>query len=57
MYGYTLATYRAGLHKGLLHSESLLAHPPFDANETNYKGDPYYLLHLTYPMRYNLSGE
>ncbi|KAJ9512189.1 hypothetical protein QJQ45_012657 [Haematococcus lacustris] len=56
MYGYTLATYRTGLHKGLL-TQSFLAHPPFDDNLVNEAGQPYYLMHLTYPMRYNSSGK
>ncbi|GFH15987.1 uncharacterized protein HaLaN_12328, partial [Haematococcus lacustris] len=56
MYGYSLATVRAGLHKGLTTSVNLLAHPPFDTSEQASNGQPFYILHLTYPMRYNKTG-
>ncbi|KAJ9512188.1 hypothetical protein QJQ45_012658 [Haematococcus lacustris] len=57
MYGYSLATVRAGLHKGLTTSVNLLAHPPFDTSEQASNGQPFYILHLTYPMRYNKTGD
>jgi len=56
MYGFSLATFRAGLQKGLVTHENMLAHPPFDTKEVDYKGDPFYLVHLTYPLRYNSTG-
>ncbi|GFH18151.1 uncharacterized protein HaLaN_14902 [Haematococcus lacustris] len=56
MYGYSLATVRTGLHKGLTTSVNLLAHPPFDTSEQASNGLPFYILHLTYPMRYNKTG-
>lgn len=36
--------------------DNMLAHPPWDTKEVNAKGQPFYLLHLTYPLRYNSSG-
>ncbi len=33
MYGYTLATYKAGQHVGLKTHINMLAHPPFDKTE------------------------
>ncbi len=56
MYGFTLATFRAGVHKDMLQSLNLLAHPPFDKKEFERDGLPYYILHLTYPMKYNAQG-
>jgi hypothetical protein len=56
MYGYTLAVYRAGQHTNLKQYSEMLAHPPFDKTEKDYKGDPFYILHLTYPCRYNSTG-
>lgn len=37
--------------------ENMLAHPPFDKNEVAGNGQPFYLLHLTYPIRFNSTGE
>ncbi|KAG1669891.1 hypothetical protein FOA52_002417 [Chlamydomonas sp. UWO 241] len=56
LYGFTIATYKAGLHEGLTAYSNMLAHPPFDSKQVDYKGDPFYLLHLTYPMRFNKTG-
>lgn len=56
MYGFCVGVYRAGLQKELYHSLSLLAHPPFDSDLTAPNGEPFYLLHLTYPMKFNQTG-
>ncbi|GAX78872.1 hypothetical protein CEUSTIGMA_g6311.t1 [Chlamydomonas eustigma] len=56
MYGYALATYMQKQHVGLKTYENFLAHPPWDKKEVTEKGEPFYLLHLTYPMKYNASG-
>jgi hypothetical protein len=32
---------------------NMLAHPPFDKSELDQDGKPFYLLHLTYPCRYD----
>lgn len=56
MYGYSLASYEVGQHKGMAIVDSFLAHPPFDKTELNYESKPFYLLHLTYPIRFNSTG-
>ncbi|KAG2489813.1 hypothetical protein HYH03_011762 [Edaphochlamys debaryana] len=56
MYAYTLATYRTGQHKNMVVVPNMLAHPPFDKEEVDYQGRPLYLLHLTYPCRYDKDG-
>ncbi len=56
MYGYTLATYRAGQHLGMKVIPNMLAHPPFDKQEVDGEGRPFYILHLTYPCRYDKLG-
>ena len=56
MYGYTLATYRSGTHQGMNMYNYMLAHPPFDTNLTTPFGDAFYILHLTYPLRYTKYG-
>jgi ribosomal protein L24E len=57
MYGFALATFRTGQHVGSSQLDNLVAHPPFDEHELAAgSGQPYYLLHLTYPMRYNAAG-
>jgi hypothetical protein len=35
----------------------MLAHPPWDKREVDAHGQPFYLLHLTYPLRYNSTGK
>ncbi len=35
MYGYTLATYKAGQHAGMRVIDNMLAHPPFDKKEVS----------------------
>lgn len=35
----------------------MLAHPPWDKREVDAQGQPFYLLHLTYPLRYNKTGK
>jgi hypothetical protein len=45
-----------GQHKNMKLYTNLLAHPPFDAKEVDYQGHPFYLLHLTYPMKFNSTG-
>ena len=32
---------------------NMLAHPPWDKTELDREGRPFYLLHLTYPCRYD----
>jgi hypothetical protein len=53
MYGFLLATYKAGL---TVHEhEHILAHPPWDA-KPEIAGDPVYLLHFTYPVFFAANG-
>lgn len=35
---------------------NMLAHPPFDREEVNFEGKPFYLLHLTYPCHFDKDG-
>ncbi|KAG2433123.1 hypothetical protein HYH02_012825 [Chlamydomonas schloesseri] len=56
MYGYAIATYRAGQHVNMRVVPNMLAHPPFDKEEVDPEGRPFYLLHLTYPCRYDKFG-
>jgi len=56
MYGYSLATYKLNQHIGMKVWDNMLAHPPFDKKEVTPAGDPFYILHLTYPLRYNSTG-
>ncbi len=34
----------------------MLAHPPFDREELDRDGNPFYILHLTYPCMYDKYG-
>ncbi|GLC53212.1 hypothetical protein PLESTB_000720300 [Pleodorina starrii] len=56
MYAYSLATYRAGQHVNMKVHPNMLAHPPFDKEEVDFEGRPFYLLHLTYPCRFDKDG-
>ncbi|GLI67444.1 hypothetical protein VaNZ11_011637 [Volvox africanus] len=56
MYAYSLATYRAAQNANIKVHVNMLAHPPFDKEEVDYEGKPFYLLHLTYPCRYDKDG-
>ncbi|KAG2489819.1 hypothetical protein HYH03_011768 [Edaphochlamys debaryana] len=56
MYGYSLATYRTGQHKNMVVVPNMLAHPPFDKEEVDAEGRPYYILHLTYPVWFDKDG-
>ena len=57
MYGYSLATYRAGVHQGLDVNKDMLAEPPFDTKLTGTpSGRAFYIMHLTYPQRYDKHG-
>lgn len=56
MYGFALATYNLGFHKGMSVLSNFLAHPPYDKTPDDYQGHPYYILHLTYPCSYDKDG-
>ena len=57
MYGYALATYKAGVHVGMsVDVAKMMAQPPFDDKLTAHSGDAFYVMHLTYPMRYTKQG-
>jgi hypothetical protein len=43
--------------QGLKEWENMLAHPPWDKREVDAHNQPFYLLHLTYPLRYNSTGK
>ena len=57
MYGYILAIYKAGVHRGIAQSTSIMAQPPFDTQLTSFTGDAFYIMHLTYPLRYTEQGK
>lgn len=53
---YALATYRTNQHRNLRVYTNMLAHPPFDKKMTDYLGQPFYIVHLTYPCGYDEKG-
>eukprot|EP00798_Chlamydomonas_sp_ICE-L_P000483 gene483-1889_t len=56
MYGFAMAAWKIGLRNITLIPE-LISQPPFDPSYEERFGHPFYILHYTYPMRFNNSGE